>query len=128
MGGRRRTFKLYLQPFSRYLALKVLKIGRFLLITLPIQYHCSHVNECGSDYTCSQDCYQSVIDDVFHGRVRTYKVAHGLLVTVSEVYNKLSKGGPLAGVPQYKVVFETRHSIDLCYNFVYVLLVPNVRL
>eukprot|EP00116_Pleurobrachia_bachei_P015884 sb/3476146/ len=31
MGGRRRTFKLYLQPFSRYLALKVLKIGRFTI-------------------------------------------------------------------------------------------------
>eukprot|EP00116_Pleurobrachia_bachei_P005819 sb/3466081/ len=27
MGGRRRTFKLYRQPFSRYFALKVLKIG-----------------------------------------------------------------------------------------------------
>eukprot|EP00116_Pleurobrachia_bachei_P006503 sb/3466765/ len=29
MGGRCRTFKLYLQPFSRYLAFKVLKIGLF---------------------------------------------------------------------------------------------------
>eukprot|EP00116_Pleurobrachia_bachei_P012288 sb/3472550/ len=29
MGGRRRTFKLYLQPFSRYLAFKMLKIRLF---------------------------------------------------------------------------------------------------
>eukprot|EP00116_Pleurobrachia_bachei_P013044 sb/3473306/ len=28
MGGRRRTFKLYLPPFSRYLALKVLKMSK----------------------------------------------------------------------------------------------------